>query len=312
MKLHHLRNVVAIVERGSLRAAAKSLGLAQPAMSRSIRELEHELGVTLFERNKFGMILTPAGDIFVRRARGMQAEMERTLDEIEQFKGADRGSIAVAFSGATLLSLLPAIGDRFHRRFPNIRLKIVERTLPMVETELRDGLVDLYYGPVMPSFADPALTVTLLFENRRIIVGRRDHPLRSATTLQELQGARWVTTPIAIDTDNEVNCVFRDAGMPPPRITMQASSGMCVAVIVATSDLLAPLPQQWIDFINATGILIRIPVRNLPDAMRVCAVRRAGLPLTPAAQYLDDLATRAAAAHERRMRSAAALPMPDG
>ena len=71
MKLHHLRNVVAIVERGSLRAAAKHLGLAQPAMSRSVRELESELGVVLFERNKFGMTLTTVGEIFVRRAKAM-------------------------------------------------------------------------------------------------------------------------------------------------------------------------------------------------------------------------------------------------
>ncbi len=311
MKLHHLRNVVAIVERGSLRAAAKHLGLAQPAISRSIRELEQELGVVLFERNKFGMTLTAAGEIFVRRARGMQAEMERTLDEIEQFKGADRGSIAVAFSGATLLALLPAIISRFHERFPNTRLKIVERTLPMVETELRDGLVDLYYGPVGDGFKDPALTVALLFENRRIIVGRRDHPLRFAHTLEELAGAGWVTTPIAIDTDNEVNCVFAAAGLPPPRIVMQAASGMSVTVVVATSDLLAPLPQQWIEFINVTKLLVRIPVREVPGAMRICVVHRANLPLTPAAEHLNDLAVRAAAIHDRKMR-AADWAMPDG
>jgi LysR family transcriptional regulator, regulator of abg operon len=61
MKLHHLRNVVAVVERGSLRAGAKHLGLAQPAVSRSIKELEQELGLVLFERNKFGMTLTAPG-----------------------------------------------------------------------------------------------------------------------------------------------------------------------------------------------------------------------------------------------------------
>ena len=79
MKLHHLRNVVAVVERGSLRAGARHLGLAQPAVSRSIKELEQELGLVLFERNKFGMTLTRAGEVFVRRAKGIQAELARTL-----------------------------------------------------------------------------------------------------------------------------------------------------------------------------------------------------------------------------------------
>lgn len=301
MKLHHLRNVVAVVERGSLRAAAKHLGLAQPAMSRSIRELEQELGVVLFERNKFGMTLTRAGEVFVRRAKGMQVELQRTLDEIEQFKGADRGTITIAFSGATLLALLPTLINPFRQRFPHVRLKVVEGTFPMLERDIRDGLIDLYYGPVSKAYTDPALTIEMLFENGRIIVGRRDHPLRFATSLRELVGAAWVTTPVAIDSDNEVNTVFEAAGLPPPQIAMQATSGMSVTTIVATSDLLAPLPQQWMEFIRATNLMVRIPVKEVPNTPRICAVRRANMPLTPATEFLNDLAIRAAAIHARKM-----------
>ena len=107
MKLHHLRNVVAVVERGSLRAGAKHLGLAQPAVSRSIKELEQELGLVLFERNKFGMTLTRAGEVFVRRARAIQAEFARTLEEMEHLKGEDRGMITVGCSSAALISVVP-------------------------------------------------------------------------------------------------------------------------------------------------------------------------------------------------------------
>ena len=71
MTLNQIRNVVAIAERGSLRSAARALGVTQPAVTRSIRELEHELGVTLFERKATGMALTSLGDAFVRRASGI-------------------------------------------------------------------------------------------------------------------------------------------------------------------------------------------------------------------------------------------------
>ena len=67
MKLTHLRDFLAVADRGGLRRAAKHLGLAQPAISRSIRELEHELGATLFERSTSGMVLTPIGEAFRRR-----------------------------------------------------------------------------------------------------------------------------------------------------------------------------------------------------------------------------------------------------
>ena len=303
MKLHHLRNVVAVVERGSLRAGAKHLGLAQPAVSRSIKELELELGLVLFERNKFGMTLTRAGELFVRRARGIQAEFARTIEEMEHLKGEDRGIITVGCSSATLIAIVPMIVSRFHLKYPNIRIKLLEGSLPMLETQIRDGLVDLYYGPVATGFVDPALVIETLFENARMIIARRDHPLRLSTSLEELVGARWVTTPMAIDSDNEVNSVFVAAGLPSPRIVMQAGSAMNLAVIVATSDLLAPVPQQWMELINATGLMERIPVKEVSRAPRICAVRRANVPLTPAAEHLNDLALRTASAYVRKQRT---------
>lgn len=300
MKMHQLRNVVAVVERGSLRAGAKHLGLAQPAVSRSIKELEQELGLTLFVRNKFGMTLTNAGEVFVRRAKAIQAEFARTLEEMEHLKGDDRGTITVGCSSATLLAIVPKIINRFQAKYPNIRIKLLEGSLPMLESQIRDGLVDLYYGPVAPGFVDPALVIDLLFENERMIVGRTNHPLRHATSLAELVGARWVTTPMAIDSDNEVNSVFAAAGLPAPSIAMQAASAMNLAVIVATSDLLAPVPQQWVELIRATGLMERIPVSEISKAPRICAVRRANAPLTPAAEYLNDIAMQAAANYLRR------------
>ena len=68
MKLTQLSYVAAVAERGSLRAAARHLGIAQPAFSRSIAELERELGAPLFERRARGMVATPLGQAFVRRA----------------------------------------------------------------------------------------------------------------------------------------------------------------------------------------------------------------------------------------------------
>jgi DNA-binding transcriptional LysR family regulator len=304
MKLHHLRNVVAVVERGSLRAGARHLGLAQPAVSRSIKELEQELGVVLFERNKFGMTLTRAGEVFVRRAKGIQAEFARTLEEMEHLKGENRGTITVGCSSAALIAMLPAMRPRFHAKYPDIRITLVEGSLPMLETQLRDGLIDLYYGPVSDGFSDPALTIQTLFENERIIIGCRDHPLRHATSLEELVGAEWVTTPMAIDSDNEVNSVFAAAGLPAPRIVMQVSSAMNLAVIVATSQLLAPVAQQWLELINETGMMVRIPVREVSKAPRICAVRRANVPLTPACEFLNDLAMRAAAIYAYKLRGA--------
>lgn len=301
MKLHHLRNVVAVVERGSIGAGAKHLGLAQPAVSRSIKELEQELGITLFERSKFGMTLTHAGEVFIRRAKSIQAEFARTLEEMEHLRGDDRGTLTVGCSSAALLAFIPAVITRFQIRYPHIRVKLVEGSLPMLESEIRDGLVDLFYGPVPTGFVDPALVIDLLFENERMIIGRRGHPLRHATELKDLVDARWVTTPMAIDSDNEVNSVFVAAGLPRPQIVVQAASAMNLAVMTASTDLLAPVPKQWLELIRATGLMERIPVKRVGNAPRICAVHRAKAPLTPGATHLNDLATQAAANYVARL-----------
>lgn len=292
MKLHHIRNVVAIVERGSLRAAAKHLGLTQPAMSRSLRELEQELGVVLFERNKFGMTLTPVGEIFLRRARGMQADLQRSLDEIAHFRGDNVGLLTVAFSSAGLITMLPRVMEQFRKRFPRVLVKVLESSLPALETDLRDGLIDLYVGPVAVDYSDPALIIDTLFRNPRMIVGRSDHPLRQSATLRELADASWVASHMTPENESEVAAIFSAAGMARPNIAMEAGSGMSMIQILKCSDLLAPLSSLWLELIEKTSELTVFPVAGLPDAAPICAVRRASMPLTPAAEHWNDLCQR--------------------
>ena len=294
MNLLHIRNIIAIVERGSLRSASRQLGIAQPALTRSIRDLEHELGAALFERARAGMTVTPIGELFYRRAKGIDAEIQRTLDEIEQVKGRDLGSITVGLSSAAHIELLPRILRPFTKRFPAVRLKIVESLFPFLEADIRDGHVDLYYGPVRKDFSDPALVVEVLFDNPRIIVARQGHPLAKATSIVELAGASWVTTPVMIDSSFEVHAMFTDAGLPPPHIAMEATSALSIISVVLATDLLAPLPQQWERVIGATGFIERIPIQERTYAPRICAVRSARMPMTPAAEYLHDLVLRAA------------------
>src|ERR1700722_17466765 len=88
MKLAQLRYVAAIADQGSLRAAARHLGVAQPAFSRSIAELERELGAALFERRARGMIATPLGQDFVRRAHAILNDVRRAKATVARIAAA--------------------------------------------------------------------------------------------------------------------------------------------------------------------------------------------------------------------------------
>src|SRR3954471_20677338 len=98
MKLNQLRDALAVAEASSVRAAARSLGVAQSALTRSIQELERELGVPLFERQARGVSLTPMGALFVRRAQSVRNELRLAREEIDQARGHLHGRVRVCLS----------------------------------------------------------------------------------------------------------------------------------------------------------------------------------------------------------------------
>src|SRR5471032_2115576 len=138
MKLTQLGYVAAIAERGSLRAAARHLGVAQPAFSRSIAE---------FERRAKGMVATPLGQAFVRRATAILNDVRRAQDEFEQLRGNAVGSVTIGLSIAAHLRLLPKSLQSFRNRHPKIRLHIIEGFYPTLSPGIQDGTVDFYIGP---------------------------------------------------------------------------------------------------------------------------------------------------------------------
>jgi LysR family transcriptional regulator of abg operon len=293
MKLHHFEEVVAIAERGSMRAAARHLQVAQPALTRSLALLERELGAPLFERRARGVVATPLGEAFVARARSILTEIRRTREEVEQLRGAGTGTVTVGLSIAAHLALLPPSLRPFRARYPDIRLHIIEGFYPTLEERLRDGTVDFYIGPDGGAQPVPQLSREVLFHNRRIVLCRAGHPLTAATSLRELVGQDWVTTSITADASDEINAFFARHGLAPPRLAVRSQSALTLLTCLANSDLLAMVPAQWERFEMTGKALTTIKVAEELTAPPLVLVRRADLPLTPATLHLLDLMHRA-------------------
>jgi LysR family transcriptional regulator of abg operon len=294
MKLHHLRNIMAIAEQGGLRAASRHLRLAQPALTRSLGELERELGAALFERHARGMTLTAMGEVFVQRARAILHEVRRAREEVDQLQGGTRGRVAIALSIAAHIALLPKALSPFRARYPGVQLRIIEGLYPTLEGGLRDGSIDFYVGPEPGRSAPSDLKQETLFYNTRTVLGRRNHPLAGATSLAELADAEWATTSITLQAEEEMGELFRLHGLGAPRLALQSQSALTLIITLAHTDLLAMVPVQWMDFAPMAGILQTIQVREILPAPSIVLIHRAGLPLTPAATYLLDMLRRAA------------------
>ena len=294
MKLSQVQHALAVAEHGGLRRAARHLGLAQPAITRSIRDLEQELGATLFERRPTGMVPTPIGEAFVRRTAAAQRELDRARDEVQQMKDVHAGTVALGLSTAAHVSMLPRVLQPFYSRFPDVRLKITEGLFPASAAAMREGATDLYVGPLSEDRLSSEFLAEKLFDNQRVVVGRRGHPLENATSLADLANARWVTTSVTTDSEAELGPLFRQHGLRQPAVAAQAQSALSMITVAAWSDLLAMLPQQWLAFVRSSQLLVHIKLEETLAAPSLFIVTRASLPLTPVAEYLADLFRRAA------------------
>lgn len=301
MKLSHIRDVVAVAQFGSLRAAGRHLGVAQPAITRSIREIEQELGISLFERHAKGVHLTTMGAAFVRRASSVQTELRRAKEEIDQMKGRATGEVSMGMSPASVISLMPAALTEFRKHYPDAVLKISESLFQPIEAELLDGEMDFWVGPIDRSFSSGQLVVERLFENYRVVLARKGHPLASATSLKDLHAAKWVRPTLsARNTEGDFDAMFERLGYPPPQIVLHARSTLITFLAVANSDLLTVLPRQWLSLPGSSGIIDALTLTETMIAAPIAIVRRQDLPLTPMAEHLCDVVRRAATHYAHR------------
>lgn len=293
MKFSMLRDFMAVAERGSLRAAARDLNLAQPAITRSIQELEKELGVALFERRTKGVALTSFGELFLRRSKAVRSELQRAQDELDQLRGRVHGHVRMCLSSVAHMAMLPNALATFRQRYADVKLDIIDGLLPSVERELKDGTVDGYVGPAALESLSGELTAEKLFDNERVIVCRRGHPLAGVRSLRELVQADWLTTSVTYRAEEELTPLFASFGLPAPRVVLQAHSAFTYLFSLAYSDLLMLAPVQWTQTPLFRGALQCVALEEKLPSPPICIVRRAGLPMTPAADFFCDMMRRA-------------------
>lgn len=297
MKLNQIRTALCVAEKGSLRAAARALDMSQPALTHSIGELERELGAPLFERRSHGMTPTPVGELFLRRAKVIASEARRAKDEVAQFLGSDQGEVVVCLSIVAHLVLLPTALPMFEQRFPGVRLRVIEGSFPAVEARLRDGSVDFFIGPAPDTDLSREFVLEHLFDNTRAVYARHGHPLTHARSLAELTDARWITTVATDNAEQKFAEVFARHQLPAPRVVAQAESMLSMLMMVMSSDVLAISLRQYHEFPLTRSALQVIDVKEPLPAPRVVVIRRAALPLTPAADHLADMFRRASEAY---------------
>lgn len=128
MELRHIRYFVAVAETLHFGRAARALHISQPPLSQQIRDLEREIGVTLFHRTRRSVELTPAGAIFLERARRLLSDAVEMAEASRRAQRGESGELTVGFVHSAGYAFLPRVVREFRARFPDIRLSLREAT----------------------------------------------------------------------------------------------------------------------------------------------------------------------------------------
>lgn len=294
MKLQQLQVFVEVARVRSLRAAARQLGLTQPAVSRSIQELEADLGATLLSRSARGVALTPCGEALQPRASQLLEDARRAREEIEQMQGELRGTLSFGITSSLALTLLPAAVQQFQRVAPQAELAITELKFPLGLQRLRDGQVDFAAMHLLPDVLEDDLRRIGLLETDFVAVGRTGHPLAQARSLAELAEAQWLKPLAGVEPSASVVAqAFRSAGLPPPRGAVRYASFAVMIGLVSSTDMLGAASRPLAERLRAFGlqpIALQVPLARVQMGV---VMRKTYRPTPLATEFLACLQTAA-------------------
>lgn len=217
-ELRHLVYFREVARQLHYRKAAESLAVAQPALSRSVSQLEKALGVDLLNRTRRKVELTPAGRAFLERIEPLLRGLAAVPADLQALAGGQAGQVRVAFSGLAMATVLPGILREFNRRYPGIRVELNESPTSSQLELLKNG--EIACGFFHPEATAPAgLATKVLLHEKNGVLLPAGHRLAAARKLRlrDLADTPFVMFPRAHNPGfyDRVLAAFAQAGVTP-------------------------------------------------------------------------------------------------
>lgn len=267
MKLHQLRALVAIDETGSLQEASRNLHVTQPALSRAIKELEMDLGVTILVRSNRGVTLTDFGKRLIGHARHVLQSVRRARQDIENMRGMQLGEITIGVTPVVaLMAPLTQVLNEFRENNPQVMLRILEMRPAQLLNQLREGALDFAVISQLPQTGG-SLDWTPICRLPSVIAVRKTHPLRHANSLRALLQAEWLSLDPLNDPNSYFNQLFSNCNLPVPARVIECTSMSLAQRLVFDSDLAIILNEQSFadEQINQHLQIVRV-AETVPDS----------------------------------------------
>ncbi len=281
--LPDLQAFTAVAALGSFRAAAQSLHLSQPALSRRIDKLEAALGVRLLERTTRKVSLSNTGREFARKAQSMLDELDATILGMEDLAVQRNGIVTVACVPSATRYFLPQVLQRFHAQFPRIRVRIHDAHANEVLATVSSGDAD--FGLNFLGQQEAGMLFKPLLQERFVLACRSDHALAKQRSVKWAQLKDHAYLSVGTSSGNRLlieRALASISERPQPIFEsrhVQTLLGMVEAGLgVAVVPRLA-MPQ-------GSGLLVSIPLAAPVVKREMGLITQRGRALSPAAQQL--------------------------
>jgi DNA-binding transcriptional LysR family regulator len=299
MKEAHLRDFIAVVETGSVRAAARKVGLTQAAVSKNLTALERAFGVPLLVRSSHGVETTEYGRVLLRRARLADGELRKAEEEISALSGSHQGIVSVGLSSTAEWLLASRAIEKFRAVRRDALVSIQGGTAVTMTGLLREGRLDFAIVPAAPKLVGEDLRADRLLSTEMVIVARKGHPKAHATGLAELAECEWILGARPGDIEPAIVSAFTQAKLPLPRFAVQRDSFSALIFLLMRTDYVAITSWPPVQPFCEAGLLSVIPIEVKLAAMVQYLITSAQRPMTPNARLLADEFRRAARSHRR-------------
>lgn len=294
LTLRDLHIFLAVVQWGSMAKAAAHLSISQPAISKSIADLERAVGARLLDRSPRGIEPTAFGRALTRRGLAVFDELRQGINEIEFLADPTAGEVRIGCPESIAAGLLPAVAEEFSRRYPRMVLRVAQaQTVTLEFRELRERHVDLMIGRIARPFAEEGLTAEVLFdEPLHVVAGLQSRwARRRKLSLAELAHAAWILTPPNEVLSAPVAAVFQGQGLETPRATIVSFSFHLRLHLLTRTDFVSLIPASMLRLFNARQpVLKALPVDATFASLPVAIVTRKNQLLTPEARLFIDCA----------------------
>lgn len=259
IKFRHLEAFIEITRQGSLKGAAEVLSLTQPAISKTLRELEEILELQLLVRGRAGISLTPEGETFVQFAELSLRALKLGMDSLDAMRQGERERLSVGALPSAAARLMPEVSRVFSSLSPGTLLQIDDGPHSYLADRLRGGDIEVLIGRLGNPAQMDGVSFTQLYLEDAAFVVRAGHPARNSSSLREIEGYPLIYPPKGAAIREQVDRMVLSSGADLD-LRVETISGAFGRNMTRTSDMVWVISRGTVAPELETGAFITLPI----------------------------------------------------